>query len=38
VHAGIVPYEGTMTKGDQIIKSSIYGSGESLVSRSRDDP
>jgi LasA protease len=38
VHAGSVPYEGTMTKGDKIIYSSVYGSGESLISRSRDDP
>lgn len=38
VHAGSVPYEGTMTKGDGIIMSSIYGSGESLISRVRDNP
>jgi LasA protease len=38
VHAGSVPYEGTMTKGDKIIYSSVYGSGESLISRTRDDP
>jgi LasA protease len=38
VHAGSVPYEGTMTKGDDIIYSSVYGSGESLILRSRDDP
>jgi LasA protease len=38
VHAGSVPYEGTMTKGEDLIYSSVYGSGESLISRSRDDP
>lgn len=38
VHAGNVPYEGTMTKGDKIVYSSVYGSGESLISRTRDDP
>jgi LasA protease len=38
VHAGNVPYEGTMTKGDQTIKASIYGAGESLISRSKEDP
>lgn len=38
VHAGDVPYEGTMTKEDQTIRSSVYGAGESLISRSREDP
>jgi LasA protease len=38
VHAGSVPYEGTMTKGDEIIYSSVYGSGESLILRTKDDP
>jgi len=38
VHAGNVPYEGTMTKGDQTINASIYGAGESLICRSTEDP
>lgn len=38
VHAGSLPYEGTMTKGDDIIYSSVYGSGESLILRTREDP
>lgn len=38
VHAGSVPYEGTMTKGDAIIYSSVYGSGESLILRTRENP
>ena len=38
VHAGNVPYEGTMTKGDDIIYSSVYGSVESLIARTRDNP
>ncbi len=38
VHAGSLPYEGTMTKGDAIISSSIYGSGESLIVRTKDNP
>jgi LasA protease len=38
VHAGSVPYEGTMTKGDDMISSSIYGSSESLILRTRDTP
>lgn len=38
VHAGSMPYEGTMTKGDAIIDSSIYGAGVSLISRTREDP
>ncbi|HSB67294.1 MAG TPA: M23 family metallopeptidase [Anaerolineales bacterium] len=38
VHAGTIPYVGTMTKGDDIIYSSVYGSGESLIARTRDNP
>ncbi len=38
VHAGSLPYEGTMTKGEKIVDSSLYGSGESLLIRTRDDP
>ena len=38
VHAGSVPYDGTMSKGDETISSSIYGSSESLIKRTRDDP
>lgn len=38
VHAGDVPYEGTMTKGSDKITSSIYGSRESLIMRTRGNP
>ena len=38
VHAGDVPYEGTLTKGEEVVYSSVVGSGESLISRSKDDP
>ena len=38
VHAGSIPYEGTMTKGSDTITSSIYGSRESLIVRSRGNP
>jgi murein DD-endopeptidase MepM/ murein hydrolase activator NlpD len=38
VHAGSNPYEGTMTRGSEVITSSIYGSRESLIARTRDDP
>jgi murein DD-endopeptidase MepM/ murein hydrolase activator NlpD len=37
-HAGELPYEGTMTRGDATIFSSVYGSGESRILRTRDDP
>ena len=38
VHAGLEPYQGTLTRDGQIIPSSIYGSFESLISRKQDDP
>ncbi|OGO26991.1 MAG: hypothetical protein A2136_09165 [Chloroflexi bacterium RBG_16_54_11] len=38
VHAGSVPYEGTMTKDDDTVESSVYGSGESRIVRTRDNP
>jgi LasA protease len=38
VHAGSAPYEGTMANGDEMISSSIYGSSESLITRTRDNP
>jgi LasA protease len=38
VHAGSVPYEGTMTNGDKIISSSVYGSYESRIVRTRGNP
>jgi LasA protease len=36
VHAGSVPYEGTLTKGGTTITASIYGSFESLIKRVKD--
>ncbi len=38
VHAGTIPYEGTMTKGNDTVTSSIYGSGESQITRTRENP
>ena len=38
VHAGLEPYQGTLTRDGQTIPSSIYGSFESLISRKQDDP
>ena len=38
VHAGSKPYDGTMTKGSDTVTSSIYGSFESLIVRTRDNP
>ena len=38
VHAGTEPYEGIMTKGDYTVTSSIYGSSESRITRSRETP
>lgn len=37
-HAGQEPYQGTLTRGDITIPSSLYGSHESLIVRQRDDP
>jgi LasA protease len=38
VHAGSVPYEGTMTKGSDVITASVYGAHESLIMRTKDSP
>lgn len=38
VHAGTKPYDGTMTNGDDSIASSVYGSGESKIIRTRETP
>lgn len=38
VHAGSIPYVGTMTKGDDTISSSIYGGYESQILRARVNP
>jgi hypothetical protein len=38
VHAGDIPYEGSMTREDDMIKSSIYGAHDSLIMRTRDNP
>ena len=38
VHAGTIPYEGTMTNGNGTVTSSIYGSGESQIKRIRENP
>ena len=38
VHAGSMPYEGTMTKGNDTVTSSVYGSRESQIVRARENP
>jgi hypothetical protein len=38
VHAGIVPYEGYLTKGSDTITASVYGSFESQIKRVKDTP
>ncbi len=38
VHAGSVPYIGTMTKGSEAISASVYGSHESLIIRTENNP
>jgi hypothetical protein len=38
VHAGSIPYDGTMTKGSDTVTSSVYGSHESLIIRTRGNP
>lgn len=38
VHAGSVPYDGTMTRGSDTITSSIYGARESQIVRTRATP
>jgi LysM repeat protein/murein DD-endopeptidase MepM/ murein hydrolase activator NlpD len=38
VHAGSKPYEGTMTKENETITSSVFGAHESLIKRTRDNP
>jgi hypothetical protein len=38
VHAGSKPYEGTMTKGENTVFSSVFGSGESKIIRVLDTP
>jgi murein DD-endopeptidase MepM/ murein hydrolase activator NlpD len=38
VHAGSKPYIGTMTRGNDTVTSSDYGSYESLIKRSRENP
>jgi LasA protease len=38
VHAGSVPYIGTMTKGSDIISASVYGAHESLIIRTEETP
>jgi murein DD-endopeptidase MepM/ murein hydrolase activator NlpD len=38
VHAGPIPYEGTMTNGSETITSSVYGEHESQIVRTRGIP
>jgi murein DD-endopeptidase MepM/ murein hydrolase activator NlpD len=37
-HAGNEPYQGTLTRGEDTIPSSLYGARESLIMRTREDP
>jgi murein DD-endopeptidase MepM/ murein hydrolase activator NlpD len=38
VHAGDEPYEGYLTRGDEIIPANVYGTAETKIVRRRDDP
>jgi murein DD-endopeptidase MepM/ murein hydrolase activator NlpD len=38
VHAGSVPYDGTMTKGSDTVISSVYGEHESWIVRTKGNP
>jgi len=38
VHAGEKPYKGTLTRGEETIKANQYGSYESQIQRTKDDP
>jgi murein DD-endopeptidase MepM/ murein hydrolase activator NlpD len=37
-HAGDEPYIGSLTKGDQTVPASVFGSFESTLARTADDP
>ncbi len=36
-HAGLQPYQGTLTKGDQVVIASPYGNPKSLITRDADE-
>lgn len=38
VHNGVAPYKGTMTRGDEVVTASQYGSFESRIRRASTDP
>jgi len=35
-HAGVKPYQGTLTRGDDVVTASVYGSFESRIKRDRE--
>jgi hypothetical protein len=37
-HAGGEPYEGTLTRGEETVPASIYGTAETKILRQEDDP
>ncbi len=37
-HAGVRPYEGTLTKGERVVRASPYGNPQSLITRDDDGP
>jgi hypothetical protein len=38
VHAGTKPYEGTLTRGDQVVRASVLSPSYSQIMRRADDP
>jgi hypothetical protein len=37
-HAGVDPYQGSLTKDGQTVRASVYGSFESRIIRERSNP
>jgi LasA protease len=37
-HAGSAPYKGTLTRNDEVVTASTFGSYESRITRDRDEP
>ena len=38
VHAGEKPYQGTLTRGDEVVTANQFGAYESQIQRKQDDP
>ena len=37
-HRGAEPYQGTLTRGDEVVNANLYGSAEALIMRTDEDP